>query len=207
MRPRVAFAILLAIGAVMHFALLTSSPRSFLPLATYCSWLLLSGVVAAIFWVRSRHETSTLERRRLIRGQHVDRPRVEGLGWFTVTAAVGLVMHLLNAAIASGKSTQQRGMWLLFFIFAVSCSAQLRGPPGDQAAPIPDDSALSRTATSVRRAVGVIIACVGTGLIYLGSTSGTPSDGFGLVITWLFKAGGVAFVLIGLTLALLPERQ
>jgi hypothetical protein len=208
MRPRIAFAVLLAVGAAMHLSLLTSSPRSLLPIAMYCAWLLLSALVAATFWARNELAARALRQRKLLRGQKVVGSRVEGLGWFAVTAAGGLAMHLLNAASASTKYSQQSGMWLLFFIFAASCSAQLRGPPGDSAAPIPDNSAVSRTATSVRVAMGAMIGCIGIGLIYLGAvSSGTPSDGLDIAIAWLFKAGGAVLALIGLALALLPKRE
>jgi len=208
MRSRVAFAILLAVGAAMHLALLTTPPRSLVPIAMYSAWMLLSGAVVVTFWLRGQHADAALDKRRLLRGEKVRRPRVEGLGWFAATAAAGLLMHVLNAISTSGPYTQQRGMWLVFFILAASCSAQLRGTVGDSNAPMPDDSAVARTGTLIRRLAGVAIGGVGVGLFYVGTASAaTPGDGFALVISWFFKASGAVLVLIGLAFALLRRRD
>jgi len=192
----------------MHLGLLSRSPRSLVPITMYLAWMLLSGLVAITFWLRNQRADAALDRRRLLRGEKVRRPRVEGLGWFAVSVAAGLVMHALNAFVASGPYTQQRGMWLVFFILAVSCSHQLRGPVGDSNAPIPDGSPVARAGSVLRRLAGVALACVGVGLFYVGTASAaTPGDGFDLVIRLFFKASGVILVLIGLALALLPRRD
>ena len=208
MRPRVAFSVLLAIGAAMHIALLTTRPGSLAPIATYSGWLLLSGAVAITFWVRNQRADAELDKRRLLRGEKVPRMRIEGLGWFAVAAAAGFVMHVLNTFSSSGKYSHHQGITLVFFILAASSSAQLRGPVGDADAPVPDDSPLSRAGSLLRRLVGLTIACVGVGLIYSGiASSGDSTDGLRRVISWFFKAGGVVFALIGLALALLPRRD
>lgn len=208
MRPRVVFATLLAFGAAMHLALLTTPPRSLVPLALYAGWLVLSGAVALTYWVRSPHAHAALERNRLLRGKRLRQPRVEGLGWFAVSAAAGLVMHVLNAISTSGSANQQRGMWLVFFILAASCSAQLRGAPGDTDAPIPDDSTIARAGSLLRRVTGMAIGLVGVGMFFLGVASRARSgDGFALVIMWFLMASGVVLVLIGLALVFLPRRN
>jgi hypothetical protein len=208
MRPRIAFAALLAIGAAMHLPLLTTPARSLVPIAMYSGWLLLSGAVAVALWLRIRHADPVLDSRARLRGKKVAGLRVEGLGWFAITASSGLVLHLFHAFGKSGPRPGTQGLWLVLFALAVGCSVQLRGPVGDSDAPIPDGSTVARVGHLLRRLAGVAISCVGIGLLYIGITSaGASGDGFALAISWFFKASGVIVFLVGLPFALMPPRD
>jgi hypothetical protein len=208
MRPRIAFAALLAIGAAMHLPLLTMPARSLVPIVMYSGWLLISGAVAVALWLRVRQADPVLDSRARLRGRKVPGPRVEGLGWFVITAASGLVLHFLHAFGTSGPRPGRQGLWIVLFALATGCAVQLRGPVGDANAPIPDGSTVARVGHVLRRLAGIAISSVGIGLVYIGITSaGASGDGFALAISWFFKASGVIVFLIGLPFALLPPRD
>jgi hypothetical protein len=208
MRPRIVFAILLAIGAALHLAFVSKAGRGVSPIVAYACWMILAVAAAAMLWFVHQHSEEAHEEPGEPGGWRARALAIEGLGWFAVTAAIGLVMHLLNLVGRSDIRSQRRGMWLLFFIFLVSCVGQLRGPAGDSDAPVPDGSRLARGAALLRRAVGVAIGCAGVGLLYLGfATSVNPGDGFGLAIAWFFRFGGAALLLIGIALTWLRGRD
>jgi hypothetical protein len=208
MRPRAVFGSLLALGALLHLGLLTSSPRSLSPLSWYLGWLLVSALVAALLAAGAHKAHATVVRESLVRGRRSAPPRrVEGLGWFGATALAGLAMHLINLGSTS-QSYTQRGMWLLFFIFAVSSARQLRGAPGDTTAPIPDGSNVARGATWLRRAIGFSIVAGGLVMIVLGMRGFNQfEDRFSMAMIGFFIVSGVILSLIGLAIAFMRNRQ
>ena len=144
MRPRTTFAILLAIGAVMHFVLAFRPPVSVGYLTLYLCWLVPSAAFAWSFWARSSATPSLSARGRRVRQSASSGLWMEGLGVFFVIATVGLVIQLLgpfNAyrpSIGASQWTQGSAMGLMFALSAAGCWALLRGAPGASAESLED---------------------------------------------------------------------
>ena len=212
MRPRIVFATLLALGAVMHFALLVRPPRNIGYLTFYLCWLVPSAAYAWLLWARfSAPQSMSAQKRR-------KRPAasglwMEGLGLFVGIATVGLVIHILgplNLYRSSGarKWTQEGAMGLMLFLSAGGCWGLLRGKPGDTTAPIPDGSRLVRAGGWLRRLIGVAISCCGAWLLVVGIRQwGQSADGFDRLLNLMFVVGGPLWFLIGLALALRRGRD
>lgn len=178
MRPRIAFALIFAFGAAVHLSVLIRPPVSVGYLAVYLGWLLPSIAFAWFVWAKSSPARPRTAREA--RG----RPEapglwMDGLGLFVGIAASGLVIHVFGPYKGSyawpdpgphGKSewTQARAMLLMLALCAAGCRGLLRGKPGDEAAPLPDDSRLVRAGGWLRRLAGVGIACWGAWLFVAG---------------------------------------
>lgn len=212
MRPRIAFAMLLALCAGTHLVLLVSPPRSFGYLAFYLCWLLPSAVYAWFLWAASSASRPLSVRERRTRPASSGL-WMEGLGLFVGIAAVGLVIHLLGpykAVYRPSKSvwSQSTALSLMFILSAAGCWGLLRGAPGDSTAPIPDGSRLVRAGGWLRRMAGVGIACWGAWLLVLGIREwGQSADGIDRMLNLAFVVGGPMFLLIGLALALRRGRS
>lgn len=206
MRPRISFALLLALGAFMHLLLLRSPERSLTPLITYSGRLLLSLAVVAVVGARARSGQPVTTRERSPRRGPVTAHAMEGLRGFGATAAGGLLLHVLNVVAPSSQRTTQRGMWLIFFLFAIGSYMQLRGAPGDRSAPVPDGSPLADAMSRSRKVLGWVLAAVGAAILFRGllffAGSGLRRVDF---LDMAFLAGGAMLVLAGLALVF-PRR-
>jgi hypothetical protein len=213
MRPRIAFATLLALGAGMHLLLLVSPPRSFGYLAFYLSWLLPSAAFAWFLWARSSapQPLSAQQRRMSPTSSGL---WMEGLGLFVGIATVGLVIHLFGpfdryrSPHGAARWTQYSAMSLMFVLSAGGCWGLLRGTPRDTTAPIPDGSRLVRAGGLLRRLAGIGLSCWGAWLLVLGVRHwGQSADGFDRLLNLAFLVGGPLWLLIGLVLALRRGRS
>lgn len=211
MRPRIAFAVLLALCAALHLVLLVSPPRVVGHLALYLGWLLPSAVVALLLRASSAAPRPPSARERRMRPVSSDL-WMEGLGLFVGIAAVGLVIHLFGpykATSGSSRSwTQPGAMSLLFVLSAAGCRGLLRGAPGDNAAPIPDGAWLVRAGDWLRRLAGLGLSCWGAWLLVLGIRHwGQSADRIDRLMNLMFLAGGPLFVIIGLAIARRRGRE
>jgi hypothetical protein len=215
MRPRIAFATLLALGAVMHLVLLVSPPRSLSYLALYLCWLLPSAAFAAFLWARSSTPGPASARERRTRRTPSSGLWMDGLGLLVGIATVGLVIHLLGPYKAayqwnpdieppnSSQWTQGSAMSLMFALCSAGCWGLLRGARGDTSAPIPDGSKMVRALAWLRRLAGIAIGCWGAWLLVLGIRNwGQSADGFDRLLNLMFVVGGPLWLLVGIALAL-----
>lgn len=213
MRPRIAFALLLALGAGMHLVLIFSPPRSFGYLAFYLCWLLPSAAFAWFLWARSSAPQPLSARGRRMRPASSGL-WMEGLGLFVGIATVGLVIHIFGPfepyrpSRGAARWTQYSAMSLIFILSAGGCWGLLRGAPGDTTAPIPDGSRLVHAGGWLRRLAGIGISCWGAWLLVLGIRDwGQSADGFDRLLNLMFVVGGPLWLLIGLKLALRRGRS
>lgn len=209
MRPRVWFAVLSAAGAVLHLFLLRSPARSPLPLLAYGGWLLVSAVVVvAIARSSARGDTTVSPRQPPLRPRPMVDSSIEGLLWFASTAAGGLLIHLLSLFTPSTQRSVQRGMWLIFFLFAIGSYMQMRGATGDKSAPVPDHSPVAKAASRLRKAIGWILGGIGALILLRGvsffSGGNARSADF---IEVLFLAGGALLLLVGVAVLRAPSRE
>jgi hypothetical protein len=211
MRPRIAFATLLALASVLHLVLLVSPPRSVSALAIYVCWLLPSAAFAVSLWVKSSAHTlpASMPDPR-IRRTRSEALWMEGLGLFVLIASVGLLIHCFGPTHPDRQHrawTAERGFALMVVLSAAGCWALLRGAPGDTTAPIPDGSRLVHALGWLRRSVGIALGCSGAWLLFLGVRHwGQPSDGFDRLLNLMFVVTGPALMLIGSVIALRRGR-
>lgn len=210
MRPRIAFAALLALGAGMHLTLYFRPPRSFGYLALYLCWLLPSAVFAWFVCARASAPGPLSARERRMR-RFSSGLWMEGLGVFVGIATMGLVIHLFGPYRTTGyKSTWTQGsaVSLMFYLSAAGCWALLRGAPGDTTAPIPDGSRLVRAGGWLRRLGGIGLGCWGAWLFVLGIRHWREAaDGIDRLMNLMFVVSGPLFLLIGLAIALRRGRS
>lgn len=213
MRPRTTFAMLLAVGAVMHLVLAFRPPLSVGYLTLYLCWLVPSAAFAWSFWTRSSATPSLSVRGRRMRQPASSRLWMEGLGVFLLIASVGLVIHILGPfkayrpSIGAAQWTQRSAMGLMFALSAAGCWALLRGAPGDTTAPIPDGSRVVRAGGWVRRLAGIGLACWGAWLLVLGIRDWGASAGIDRMMNLVFVVGGPLVIVVGLALALRRGRS
>ncbi len=208
MRPRVIFALLLAVGATLHLFLLRSPAGSAVPFVAFCGWLLISAcVVVAAVIAKSRSNSQVSPRERLLRPRPAASRAVEGLFWFSATAGGGLVIHILSLLAGSTQQSVQRGMWILFFLFAIGGYLQMRGAPGDASAPAPDHSPIARGASRLRKAAGWFLSAVGALIVLRAIWFFSGSNGRADFLEVLFIAGGAMLLLVGAALVLVRGRH
>ncbi|MDQ8023117.1 MAG: hypothetical protein REI94_14870 [Moraxellaceae bacterium] len=212
MRPRIAFAVILALGAVTHLALMLKPPPGWGYLALYLGWLVPSAVVALFLRGGSAEPPPSSARRRGVRQAASSGVWMEGLGLFVGIAAVGLVIHVFGPYREHGRSwrdwDQGDALAMMFALCAAGCWGLLRGEPGDKTAPIPDDSMLVRVGGWLRRLAGIAISCWGAWLFILGIRHwGESSDGFDRLMNLAFVIGGPLWFFIGLALARRSRRS
>lgn len=208
MRPRIAFAILLALCAALHLALLVSPPRVVGYLALYLGWLLPSALLALLLRAGAAAPAPLPTRGRPASSG----VWMQGLGLFVGIAAVGLVIHLFGPYKASSGAsrswTQPGAMSLMLVLSAAGCWGLLRGAPGDTAAPIPDGAWLVRAGGWLRRLAGLGLSCWGAWMLVLGIRHwGSSAEGVDRLMNLMFLAGGPVFVLVGLALARRRGRE
>ena len=214
MQPRIAFAILLALGAMMHLLVLISPPHRVGYLGVYLLWLLPSIAFALFVRAKSSSPRPLSARERQLRQTPSSGLWMEGLGLFVGIAAVGLVIHLFspyrevsgwNPDIkppSSRQWNQYSALSLMFILCAAGCWGLLRGAPGDTSAPIPDGSTMVRALGWLRRLAGIAIACWGAWLFVMGILNwGQSADGFNRLLNIMFVVGGPFWLFIGLKLA------
>jgi len=215
MRPRIVFAILLALGAALHLILLVRPPGSLSYLSHYLGWLLPSVGVVAVLWVTSSAPSIGSVRRGPARSTSEWRT---ALAVFALLASLGLVIHVLgpyssfgwNPSIAPRKQgwNQSSAMFFLLALCVGGCWGLLRGAPGDTTAPIPDGSRLVSGGSIIRRLAGGGLACWGAWLFVAGIRNwGHQSDGVDRLLTLMFVVSGPLWFLIGLALALRGKRD
>jgi hypothetical protein len=137
-----------------------------------------------------------------------------GLGVFAVLATVGLVIHLFGPypdipahLVRRSDFTRGRAMSTIFVFFAGGCLGLLRGGPGDKSAPIPDGSGMARALGRLRRFSGVAVACWAAWLFVLGIQRwGQSTDGYDVLVTWVFVFGAPLWFLVGVAIALRRGR-
>ncbi len=213
MRPRTTFALILAIGALMHLVLAFRPPVSFAYLTLYLCWFVPSAAFAWFFWARSPVPGPRSGHERRMRRPASSGMWLEGLGVFAVIATVGLVIHLLGPfkpyrpSGSAAQWTQAGAMGLMFALSAGGCWRLLRGLPGDTTAPIPDGSRVVRAGGWVRRLAGIGLACWGAWLLVLGIRAWGASAGIDRMMNLVFVVGGPLVIAIGLALALRRGRS
>jgi hypothetical protein len=137
-----------------------------------------------------------------------------GLGVFVVLATLGLVIHLFGpypdipAQLTRRTDfTRGRAMSTIFVFFAGGCWGLLRRGPGDKSAPIPDGSGIARALGWLRQFTGIAIACWAAWLFILGIQRwGQSTDGYDVLVTWVFVVGGPLWFLVGVAIALRRGR-
>lgn len=207
MRPRVAFAIVLALGAVLHVGLLGERAASSRSLAVYFGWLALATVTAAIYVFRLLRDDREA-RRGLRPGRRPPaRSRVEGLWLLIVPAAMGALIHLSTAFTPTSTRTFRRGIWLCVFALGSCAYIALRKKYSDEDPPIEDGSPATRVFAAIQYVFGGLLFLIGSGmLLRLMSFSGghdTLNQAAGLFML----AGGIALMTIGVVIIAVRLRS
>ncbi len=207
MRPRVAFAIVLAVGAVLHVGLLGGTAASSRSMAVYFGWLALAAVTAAIYIGRSfRNDREA--RRNLRPGRRPPaRSRVEGLGLLIIPAAAGMFIHLTTAFTPTSTGNFRRGMWLCVFILGTSGYIALRKKYSDEEPPIEDASPAARAFVAAQYAFGGVLFLIGSGMLYRVMSFSGGNDGLNQVASLVMLVGGIALMTIGALIIALRLRK
>ncbi|WP_423596086.1 hypothetical protein [Roseateles sp. MS654] len=211
MQARTAYACLLALGAVLHLALLFKPPSRG-HLAFYICWLLISAACAAFVSARSSGRPPHVQQRRI--RQATPKAEVDNLWVFGGIAAIGLLIHLFGPYEVTRLSrhrvlwSQSIAMTIMFVLCAAGCWGLLRGNPGDTTAPIPDGSPVVRIGSWLRRSAGVALAGWGLWMLVLGARQwGQAPGGVDRMINLVFVVGGALMLLLGLAIALRGSRS
>jgi hypothetical protein len=207
MRPRVAFAIVLAVGAVLHVGLLGGTAASSRSMAVYFGWLALAAVTAAIYVGRSFRDDREA-RRNLRPGRRPPaRSRVEGLGLLIIPAAAGMFIHLMTVFTNTSTRDFRRGMWLCLFILGTCAYIALRKKYSDEEPPIQDDSPVARAFVAVQYAFGGVLLLIGSGMLYRVMSFSGGNDSLNQAASLLMLAGGIALITIGALVIALRLRK
>lgn len=211
MQARTAYACLLALGAVLHLALLFKPPSRG-QLAFYICWLLISAACAAFVAARSSGRPQHVQQRRIRRA--TPKAVVAALWVFWGIAAIGLLIHLFGPYEVTRLSrhrvlwSQSTAMTIMFVLCAAGCWGLLRGHPGDTTAPIPDGSQVVRIGSWLRRSAGVALAGWGLWMLVLGARQwGQAPGGVDRMVNLTFVVGGALMLLLGLAIALRGSRS
>lgn len=211
MQARTAYGSLLALGAVLHLALLFKPPSRG-HLAFYIGWLLISAACAAFLSVRWSGRPQHAQQRRIRRATPA--AEVANLWVFGGIAAIGLLIHLFGpyeVTLISRRRvlwSQSIAMTIMFVLCAAGCWGLLRGHPGDTTAPIPDGSQVVRIGSWLRRSAGVVLAGWGLWMLVLGVRQwGQAPGGVDRMMNLVFVVGGALMLLLGLATALRGGRN
>ncbi len=211
MQARTAYACLLALGAVLHLALLFKPPSRG-HLAFYICWLLISAACAAFVSARPSGRLPHVQQRRI--RQATPKAEVANLWVFGGIAAIGLLIHLFGPYEVTRLSrhrvlwSQSIAMTIMFVLCAAGCWGLLRGNPGDTTAPLPDGSPVVRIGSWLRRSAGVALAGWGLWMLVLGARQwGQAPGGVDRMINLIFVVGGALMLLLGLAIALRGSRS
>lgn len=197
MRPRVAFAIVLAVGAVLHVGLLGGTAASSRSMTVYFGWLALASVTAAIYVGRSFRDDREA-RRNLRPGRRPPaRSRVEGLGLLILPAAAGSFIHLTTMFTSTTTANFRRGMWLCVFILGTSAYIALRKKYSDEEPPIEDGSPVARAFTAAQYVFGGVLLFIGCAMLYRVMSFSGGNDSLNQVASLFMLAGGIALTTIG----------
>jgi hypothetical protein len=218
MRPRLVFALLLALGAALHLILVIRPTGSLSYLAHYLGWLLPSLGVVVVLWVGSASGQRRSAQARQARSAPPGGWR-EGLALFAAIAALGLLIHLIgpsgtglgwNPSFAPRRTgwNQTSAMVMMAVLCAAGSWGLLRGAPGDAAAPLPGGSRVVKAGGWLRRAAGFALAGGGAWLLVTGLRQwGHAGDGVDRLLNLAFVVGGPLWLVIGLVLALRGGRK
>ena len=207
MRPRVAFAIVLAVGAVLHVGLLGGTTASSRSMGVYFGWLALAVVAAAIYVGRSLRDDR--EARRTLRpGRRPPaRSRVEGLGLLIIPAAAGMFIHLMTVFTNTSTRNFRRGMWLCVFILGACAYIALRKKYSDEEPPIQDGSPAARAFVAVQYAFGGVLLLIGSGMLYRVMSFSGGNDSLNHAASLFMLAGAIALITIGALVIALRLRK
>lgn len=210
MHPRTVYASLLAVGAVLHLALLVKMPsRGYL--ALYIFWLLISAGCVGLLSSRTSRQTEIPQNRSIRR---VSQPQQSAPWVFWGIAAIGMAIHLFGPYEVT-RLSRHKVLWsqsVAMTIMVVLCAAGswglVRGHQGDMAAPIPDGSVAVRIGEWFRRSVGFALAGWGGWMAVRGvrQWAQTPG-GVDRMISFVFVVGGALLFLLGLAVALCAGRS
>lgn len=207
MRPRVAFALVLGVGALLHVGLLGGTSASSRSLGMYLGWLAIAAATAVFYIARTRRAESASHPAPRRRYRTAPRRGVEGLWVLILPAAIGLFIHLASAFTPTSTSSFRRGMWLCVFSLSAGAYVSLRERISDEEPPIEDVSPWVRASGYVKIVFSALLILAGAGMLYQALFFPGAGDRLNQVGSLFMLTGGVVFLLVGVAVIALHLRD